>query len=188
MASRLKKPSLSLAGLSTLCFRRISRLLLVVSISGLALAGCGFEAMYRADNLRTDILSELAVPDSRLGRQLERALRGRLIPSPNAPWSATIELEETRENMQLDSQGVAQRSRLSHRLNLTLRSSRTGKTRVVVFQEEQFFDRGNSGADEMARVRALRALAINQLTDKLTSFLQTLAPHPEPAKTLADKS
>jgi hypothetical protein len=58
----------------------------------------------------------------------------------------------------------------------------------VVFQEEQFFDRGNSGADEMARVRALRALAINQLTDKLTSFLQTLAPHPEPAQTLADKS
>ena len=90
--------------------------------------------------------------------------------------------------MQLDSQGVAQRSRLSHRLTLTLKSSRTGKTRVVVFQEEQFFDRGNSGADEMARVQALRALAINQLTDKLTSFLQTLAPHPEPAQTLADKS
>lgn len=176
MASRLRKPSLSLAGLLTLLSNRVSRAVLVVSMASVLLGACGFEPVYRFDNLRADILSSLDVPDSRLGRQLKRALRGRMSTTPNAPWSASVELIETRENMQLDSQGVAQRTRLTHKLNLTLRARSDGKTRRVVFEEEQFLTRSESGADEVARVRALRTLAIQGLTDKLANFLQTLAP------------
>ncbi len=176
MASQLKKPSLSLAGLSTLLSKWVSRVFWVVSMTSVLLGACGFEPVYRVDNLRANILSSLDVPDSRLGRQLERALRGRMRTTPNAPWSASVELIEARENMQLDSQGVAQRARLTHKLDLTLRARSDGKTRRVVFEEEQFLTRSESGADEVARVRALRTLAIQGLTDKLANFLQTLAP------------
>ena len=178
MASRLKKPSLSLVGLSTLLFNRASHRLLVLWVSGLMLAACGFEPIYRADNLSAGVLSSLEVPDSRLGRQLERSLQSRLRLLPDAPWAASLKIYETLENRQLDSQGVAQGSRLTHRLELALRARADGQTRLVDFSETQFLSRSDSGGDEVAKVRALRALAVQGLSQKLATFLESLASEP----------
>jgi hypothetical protein len=179
MASPLKKPSLSRVGLSTLLSSRASRLWLTVWMSSLSLAACGFEPIYRADNLRANVISNLEVSDSRLGRQLDRALRSRIRPSAGAPWVATIDIKERLEDRQVDSQGVAQRARLTHRLELVLREAATGKARVEVFQQEQFLNRSDSGGDEVAKLRALRALAVRALSQKLAAFLQALAPPKE---------
>jgi hypothetical protein len=64
-------------------------------------------------------------------------------------------------------------------LELVLREAATGKTRVEVFQQEQFLNRSDSGGDEVAKLRALRALAVQALSQKLAAFLQALAPPKE---------
>jgi hypothetical protein len=48
----------------------------------------------------------------------------------------------------------------------------------VDFSETQFLSRSDSGGDEVAKVRALRALAVQGLSQKLATFLESLASEP----------
>jgi len=59
-----------------------------------------------------------------------------------------------------------------------LRARADGQTRLVDFSETQFLSRSDSGGDEVAKVRALRALAVQGLSQKLATFLESLASEP----------
>ena len=144
----------------------------------LLVSACGFQPIHKI-HPHSNILASLQIPDTALGRALDQSLRQRL-KLGGGIWRARVSIDETREETQINPQGIAQRWRMHHIVTLHLTHTPTNKTRTIKFNEQQSMTRGSSGADDITRQRALGELAMQRITEKILASLATLPENPTP--------
>lgn len=135
-------------------------------------AACGFKPVHtpNAEGRTPAALTDWQVPDSPFGRLLDREMAA-AIRKTSAGWRADITATLTRQDMQLDSTGVAQRQKRVYVLEVRLVNQAGQESKGQRFTDEQFVTLGSSGAEALMQGRAADEAAAARLASRLARFV-----------------